>query len=98
MQNSLISRFDFLRSVPNFIILSLIGLGAIILVWVGFITWNDISVWNKDLGTIFFGSRTGEAVSLGIGMIMFNYLLIGGSILAVGLLFFLRNRMSDLET
>jgi hypothetical protein len=97
MQDSPISRFDFLSSIPNFIILCLISIGAIILVWVGFITWNDIAVWNKDIGTIFFGSRTGEAVSLGIGMIMFNYLLIGGSLLTAGILFFLRNRMSVLD-
>ena len=93
-EDSLMSKFDFLRSIPNLIILSLIVTGAIILAWVGQITWNDISFWNKDIGTIFFGSRTGENVSLGIGMIMVNYLLIGISLLAAGIVLFLRNRIS----
>ena len=71
--DSLLSKFDFLRSLPNLIIFSLFVLGTAVLVWVGSLTINDITVWNKDLGTIFFGSRTGENISLGIGMTLINY-------------------------
>ena len=76
-EESQTSKFDFLFSIPNLIILGLLISGALILVWVGQITWKDISFWNKDLGSIFFGSRTGEPISLGIGMLLVYYLFIG---------------------
>jgi len=72
---------------------SLFVVGALVLVWVGSLTLNDISVWNKDIGNIFFGSRTGEAISLGIGMTLINYVLIGVVFFAAGTVLFLRNRM-----
>lgn len=92
-EESLMSKLDFLRSMPNLIILSLLVAGALILLWAGQITLNDMSVWNKDMGTALFGSRTGEGISLGIGMTLFNYVLIGGLLLAAGTVLFLRNRM-----
>jgi len=90
----LVSKFNFLRSMPNLIILSLFTLAAVILAWAGQIILNDISFWNKDISTILFGSRNGEAISLGIGMILIHYLLIGVSLLGAGMVFFLRNRIS----
>jgi len=36
-----------------------------------------MTTWNKSLALIFFGSRTGEAISLGIGMEVIHYFLIG---------------------
>jgi len=93
-EESPMSKFDFLRSIPNLIVLSLFALAVVILAWVGQIMLNDISVWNKDLSMILFGSRNGEAISLGMGMVLIHYLLIGISFLAVGVVFLLRNRMS----
>jgi hypothetical protein len=77
----------------NIVILSLVTAATLILAWVGWITWYDISVWSKDIGTIFFGSRTGEAISLGIGMKLGYYFLIGLSLLAAGVVLFLRNHI-----
>jgi len=88
-----LSKFNFVRSMPQLIVLSLLASAALVLAWVGYLTWNDISVWNKDIGTIIFGSRTGEAISLGMGMAVIHYLLIGASLLAAGLVLFLRNRI-----
>lgn len=79
--------------VPSFerlISLSLIALGSITLIWVGQLTWQDMTVWKKDLTLIFFGSRTGEAISLGIGIKLIHYFLIGLSLLIVGLAVILR--------
>ena len=45
----------------------LLILGAVILVWVGELVWKDIVVWEKELSLIFFASRAGESISLGIG-------------------------------
>jgi hypothetical protein len=59
--------------MPPFII----ALGSIILVWVACLIWFDITFWNKDVALIFFGSRKGELISLGIGMQLIHYLLIG---------------------
>jgi hypothetical protein len=72
----------------NVIILLLIAVGSITLIWVVNLIWQDLTVWGKDFNIIFFGSRTGENISLGIGLQVFHYYLIGISllILATGLL------------
>ena len=92
-EDSLLSKFDFLRSMPNLIVFSLFVVGALVLVWVGSLTLNDMSVWNKDIGAILFGSRTGEAISLGIGMTLINYVLIGVAFFGAGSVLFVRNSM-----
>ena len=92
-----LTKINFLRSMPQLIVLTIFTSGALVLGWVGYLTWNDISVWNKDIGTILFGSRTGEAISLGIGMTVMYYLLIGASLLAAGMALFLRNRILTAE-
>jgi hypothetical protein len=88
-----LSKAGLARLMPHIIVLSLVASAALTLAWVGWLTWNDITVWNKDIGTIFFGSRTGEAISLGIGMTLIHYLLVGMSLLAAGLVLFLKNRI-----
>jgi hypothetical protein len=87
------SKFDFVRDVRLIIIFTLFSSGAWVLGWVSWLTWNDISVWSKDIGSIFFGSRTNEAISLGIGMTIIHYFLIGMSLLAAGVVLFMRNRI-----
>ncbi len=89
-KSSVISRQ---RSLPNLIGLSLIAFGSITLVWVGQLIWHDITMWNKDLLLILFGSRTGEHISLGIGMKVIHYFLIGLTLLFPGLVIFLRRRL-----
>ena len=92
-----LSKFDFIRSMPKLIMIALFACGALVLAWVGFLIWKDIYVWNKDIGTIFLGSRTGEAISLGIGMAVIHYFLIGVSLFSAGLVLFLRNRIFATE-
>ncbi|PVX23862.1 MAG: hypothetical protein CW691_09495 [Candidatus Bathyarchaeum sp.] len=94
---SLMSKFEFLRSMPNLIIFALFVSAAIVLAWVGQLALTDMSVWNKDLGSILFGSRTGESISLGIGMALIHYVLIGVSLFAAGVVLFLRNRILAVE-
>ena len=72
--------------------LLLAALGAITLAWVGQLVWHDITVWGKDLILIFFGSRTGENISLGIGMKVIHYFLIGLTLILLGSLTTLRRR------
>jgi len=72
--------------------LFLIALGSTILVWVGWLTWYDITTKSKDLILIFFGSRTGETISLGIGMRLIYYFLIGLALLFSGLITLVRRR------
>jgi hypothetical protein len=90
---SILSKLRLTRLRPNIIELSLIGAGLILLTWVSSLVWNDISYWAKDIGTIFFGSRTGENISLGIGMTVFNYFLISMALIGTGGALFLRNHM-----
>jgi hypothetical protein len=88
-----LSKFEFIQSKLQLLSLILLVSASWILGWVGWLTWNDISVWNKDIGTIFLGSRTGESISLGIGMALVHYFLIGASLFAAGIVLFLRNRI-----
>jgi len=70
--------FENLRHLlTNLIGPVLLAIGLYTLVWVGWLTWYDIATWGKSLSLIFFGSRTGEAISLGVGMKVIHYFLIG---------------------
>jgi len=89
-----VSRLLRTRLLSNLASLFLTAFGSIILAWVGWLTWYDITVWSKDIVVIFFGSRTGEAISLGIGMKVIYYFLIGLALLLSGLLTFLRRKRS----
>ena len=68
------------------------ALGLITLAFVGWLTWYDITTWSKSLALIFFGPRTGEAISIGIGMRVIHYLLIGSALFLLGILMFFRKR------
>ena len=62
----------------------LIVFGATIMAFVGWLTWYDMTVWVKDITSIFLGSRIGEAISLGIGLKVIHYLLAGLALLLSG--------------
>ena len=75
----------------NVIIISLIVFGSIALLQVVNILWVDITVWGKDFNAVFFGSRSGENISLGIGLQIIHYYLIGITLIfSAIILFFLR--------
>jgi hypothetical protein len=86
-------KIEFSRLFPHVIVLSLVVSAALVLAWVSWLTWIDVTEWGKDLGSIFFGSRVNEPISLGIGMTVMHYFLIGLSLLAAGVVLFLRNRI-----
>lgn len=77
---------------PNPVGAGLFFTGAALLIWVGWIIWNDIIVWSKNLSQILFESRIGEAVSLGIGMNVSHHLLISIAVLISGLVILLLRR------
>jgi len=79
--------------LPNIAGLFLTASGSIILAWVVWLTWYDMTSLGKDIILIFFGSRTGEAISLGIGMRVIHYFLISLALLLSGLLTFLRRSL-----
>ncbi len=90
---SILSKLRLTRLIPHIIELSFIVAGLILLAWVSSLVWTDISYWAKDIGTIFFGSRTGENISLGIGMTVFNYFLTSVALIGTGVVLFLRNHL-----
>ena len=90
---SILSKLRLTHLMPHIIEVSFIGAGLILLAWVSSLVWTDISYWVKDIGTIFFGSRTGENISLGIGMTVFNYFLISVALIGTGVVLFLRNHL-----
>ncbi len=96
MQNKTLARAHLSFFSPNLVSLLLTGSGSIILAWVGWLTWYDLTVWgkawNKDIALIFFGSRTGEAISLGVGMRVIYYFLISLALILSGMFTFLRKR------
>jgi len=67
-------------------------LGSAVLILMGWVIWQDVTVWGKDISLILFGSRIGEAIGLGIDMKVIYYLLIGSLLLVSGLVTFLRRK------
>ena len=90
--NSMRAKLVFSRLLQNLAGLFLVAFGSVILVWVGWLTWYDMTSWGKSIALIFFGSRTGEAISLGIGMKVIYYFLIGLALLLTGAVTFLRKQ------
>jgi hypothetical protein len=91
---SILSKLRLTRLMPHIIELSLIGAGVILLAWVSSLVWTDVSQWGKDIGAALFGSRQAtEPISLGIGMTVFNYLLISIALIGTGGVLFLRNHI-----
>ncbi len=82
----------------NLVGLFLTAFGSAILAWIGWLIWHDVSVWGKDIALIFFGSRTGEPICLGIGMKVIYYFLISLTLLFSGLFTFLRRRNQIIES
>jgi len=66
--------------------------GIVVLAWIASIILNDIFTWNKDIYSILFGSRTGEKISLEIGMTVFHYVVVGVLLLTLGIGAYLRYR------
>jgi len=86
---------NFLRhqiTLTNLTVLFLTVAGSIILLWVGQLAWHDITMWNKDISLIFLGSRTGENISLGIGMTLIHYCLIGFALLLSNVVILIRKK------
>ena len=97
--NKIIGLFvSLIHPIRRLVSLSLVASGAAVLVWIGWLTWIDITQWSKDLGSIFLGSRIGETVSLGIGMTIFNYFLISISLLTTGIVFFFGNPINFIKS
>ena len=65
--------------------------GLVTFVWVFSLIWNDVFVWNKDIGLIFFGSRVGEPISLGIGVRLVHYFFISLTFFLIGLVLLVHN-------
>jgi len=87
-------KLHFSRLLPILPSLLLIAFGSIILAWVGWLIWYDVTMWGKDVGLILFGSRTSEAIGLGVGMKVFDYFLIGLAFPLSGLFLFIRRHAS----
>ena len=77
--------------------LSTIVIGAIIFAWISFLTWNDVTVFNKDLGEALLMYRTGESIGLGIGMKFIHYFMIGSVLLMSGTLVYLKRGKRIIE-
>jgi hypothetical protein len=74
------------KRIEPIVSIALISGGSIILAFIGWLMWYDITVWGKDIAFTLFGSRTGEAMSLGIGMQAIHYLLIAIALLLSGII------------
>jgi len=85
------TKLNLNHPLPNVVSLFLAASGSIILAWVGWLTWHEVTSLGKDIAHIFFGSRTSEAISLGIGMKVIHYFVISLALLLLGLLTLLRS-------
>lgn len=75
----------------------LAAFGLIILAWICCFTIQEMTIGGKDIALIFFGPRTGEAISLGIGMKVIYYFLTGLALFITGLLTFLQRRSKAIK-
>ena len=64
-------------------------IGVLFIVLVGVVIWGDIIFYEKDIASIFFESRTGEAISLGLGLQLIHYYLLAILFIATGLAMFI---------
>jgi len=69
--------------------------GSTILAWISWLTWYDMTALGKSIALIFFGSRAGEIISLGIDMRIIYYFLIGLALLLSGLIVLARKRKHE---
>jgi hypothetical protein len=58
--------------------------GVIFLAWMTWLVWHDVTVWGKDVASIFFDPRAGEVMSLGLGARAFHYLVLGLAFCFIG--------------
>lgn len=70
---------------PHIVSFILILLGFSTLLWIGVLALYEMIVWNKSLDFVLFTSRVGEPISLGIGMKMIYYFVIGAILLLTGI-------------
>ena len=66
--------------------------GLTILAWICCFAIYETAMLDKDIILIFFGSRIGEAISLGIGIKIIHYFIIGTALFLSGSLTFLSRR------
>jgi hypothetical protein len=77
------------NSWSKFLSLAFIGPGLYLLAFFAWIVYYDITVWDKNISLILLGSRAGEAISLGINMRLIYYLIIGLTLISMGIILFL---------
>jgi hypothetical protein len=74
-----------LRRFPLLLVgLLLATSGFILLAWMAWLVWYDVTVWGKDVASIIFDSRAGEVMSLGLGVRAFHYLVLGLAFCFIG--------------
>jgi hypothetical protein len=78
--------------LPYLVSLLLTVIGSVILAQVAWITYHDMTIWGKDITQIFLESRTEQAISLGIGMKIIHYFILGLASFLSGIFTYLRNR------
>jgi hypothetical protein len=83
------------RFLPDLASLLLTAIGSIILAQVAWITFYDMTVWGKDIALIFFGSRTGQAISFGIGLTLIHYFILGMASFFSGMILYLLRRRKE---
>ena len=84
-------KLELQKDIQNMIASSVFVVGVAILAGTTKIILTDINGSDMGLSTLLLGSRTGESISLGIGLNLLHYILIGSTLLLSGIMFFLKN-------
>ena len=72
----------------NLVIIAFLCSGLLLLYVVGFVVWNDVTVWQKDLTVIFLENRTNQGIGLGLGLQLIYYYFLAIILIAAGLSLF----------
>lgn len=77
-----------INSPSKILLLSLFAIGVLLFAFSVWITYYDLTFWNKNLMLTLLWSRNGETISLGIGMKLIYYFKVNIILIAVSILFF----------
>jgi len=89
-EQKLHSMTNFKKSLTpiNLAIITFLSIGLLFLCIVGFVIWNDVTVWQKDLTLILFENRTNQGIGLGLGLQLIYYYFSSIILIAAGLALF----------
>ena len=88
-QSNLVKALKLFLTPLRIAVILLMVIGILFFVQVGIVLWGDIVFYGKDIELIFFESRIGQGMSLGLGLQLIHYYLLAILCISTGLAMFI---------